>query len=62
MANRNTDRKLYAARDFKDAGTEKAFKAGDDVSSEDGIDNYVAAGLASEKKPDAVQQPADPTA
>lgn len=44
---------FYATRDFNDAGTEKSFKAGDDVTGEKGVDNYVAAGLASDKKPQA---------
>jgi hypothetical protein len=47
----STPKKYYAARDFKDAGTEKTFSVGDDVTSEPGIDNYRAAGLASDKKP-----------
>lgn len=53
-----TTKKLYAARDFSDAGTDKSFKLGDDVSAEAGADNYVAAGLAAEEKPTPASDPA----
>lgn len=54
-----TPKTLYATRDFKDAGTEKAFKLGDDVTDEPGAENYAAAGLASEEKPKS-SDPATP--
>ena len=45
----------YAARDFNDAGTEKAFKRGDDLSAEPGVENYAAAGLTTSTKPEAAK-------
>jgi hypothetical protein len=53
-----TPKKFYATRDFKDAGIEKAFKLGDELTSEPGVENYAAAGLASDEKP-ADPAPAD---
>ncbi|WP_230781567.1 hypothetical protein [Sphingomonas sp. Leaf37] len=47
----STAKKFYATRDFNDAGSEKSFKFGDDVTGEPGVANYVAAGAASDKKP-----------
>lgn len=46
---------LYATRDFKDAGTGKAFAAGDPIKDvTDGeLGNYQAAGLASADTPKA---------
>ena len=49
-------KKGFALRNFRDAGTEQSFKAGDPVEGE--VDagayaNYEAAGLVGAKKPDA---------
>ncbi len=43
----------YATRDFKDAGTERAFTGGKPLENidEDTARNYAAAGLASTEKP-----------
>ncbi|WP_294353321.1 hypothetical protein [uncultured Sphingomonas sp.] len=47
-------KKAFATRDFKDAGTSKAYKLGDEINAEPGvIDNYAAAGLVSDQKPKA---------
>ena len=53
-----TKKTLYATRDFNDAGAEKTFKLGDDLSNEPGVENYAAAGLASEDKAEADTAPA----
>ena len=45
--------KFYAARDFRDAGTEQAFERGADLTDEPGLANYVAAGCASDVNPNA---------
>lgn len=53
-----TAKKFYATRDFKDAGTGKSFAFGDPINADDGeIGNYAAAGLASDKKPEAPKAP-----
>jgi hypothetical protein len=48
----STPKKHYAARDFNDAGTEKSFALGDDITGEANLGNYIAAGLATDKKPE----------
>lgn len=47
------DKKYFAVRDFKDAGTERAFAAGDEIKDVDagGIGNYLAAGLITDEAP-----------
>lgn len=57
-ATETKNKPLYATRDFNDAGTEKSFKFGQDVSDEPGAANYRAAGLASDEKPDATSDEA----
>ena len=43
-------KKMYATRDFNDAGTEKAFLAGKIVEADDAtLANYAAAGLVVEE-------------
>lgn len=54
-----TTKKIIATRDFTDAGLEKQFAKGDDVSSEPGVANYVAAGFAAEPDADKVDAPAN---
>lgn len=56
-----TPKKHYAARDFRDAGTEKVFALGDELTGEQGLDNYVAAGLATDEKPQAAKTDATPS-
>lgn len=47
-----TSTKYYATKNFADAGTEKAFKRGDELKIDEGTAlNYEAAGLASTEKP-----------
>jgi len=47
-------KKGYAQRNFRDAGTEQSFKAGDPVDIDAGsFANYEAAGLVGAKKPTA---------
>ncbi len=60
MAAKN-DKPHYATRDFTDAGTTKRFERGAVIDAEPGeIENYVAAGIASDKKPKA--EAAEPSA
>jgi hypothetical protein len=51
MAKAPESKTFYATRDFKDAGTEKAFEQGKPVEATPGeIANYEAAGLVSTEK------------
>lgn len=47
-------KKHYATRDFKDAGTERAFEKGAELTDVEAgaLANYVAAGLATTDKPE----------
>jgi hypothetical protein len=55
--------KFYATRDFTDAGIEKSFKQGDELTSQKGLQNYIAAGVASDKAPKTAKSTdADPAA
>ena len=48
--------KHHATRDFSDAGTGRSFKAGEIVDADEGVlANYIAAGLASDKAPEAAK-------
>lgn len=50
-----TTKTMYATRDFRDAGSERAFAAGEPIRdvSDGEMANYAAAGLASPDKPKA---------
>ncbi|MBY9062301.1 hypothetical protein K7957_05075 [Sphingomonas yunnanensis] len=53
-----TTKTITAARDFKDAGTERQFKAGEAITDVDAgaIDNYRAAGLIAEAGADEASE------
>ena len=50
-----TTKTMYATRDFRDAGSERAFAAGEPIRdvSDGAMANYAAAGLATSDKPKA---------
>ena len=49
-------KKMYATRDFNDAGAEKAFLAGKVVEADEAtLANYAAAGLVSTDEPQAAK-------
>lgn len=48
--------KMFAARSFRDAGLEKEFELGADLTDEPGLANYIAAGCASDVNPNAAPE------
>lgn len=49
----NEKTKMFATRGFRDAGLEKEFELGADLTDEPGLANYIAAGCASDVNPNA---------
>lgn len=49
----NEKTKMFATRSFRDAGLEKEFELGADLTDEPGLANYIAAGCASDVNPNA---------